>query len=293
MLRITAWVKRFITNARSSQKTQGELTALELTAAEMYWVRVAQEHSFCQEVSALKAGQDVSRVSKIRDLKPFLDENSLICVGGRLQHSDLSFREQHPWVLQTKHKYSKLLVQYCHETVMHSGVRDTLVQMREKYWVLKGRQLVKKMVSRCYICLKLKVKPAQQVTAPLPRDRVTESPPFQITGVDFAGLLYVKTSGQSKAYIALFTCAVTRAVHLELVTDLTTERFLLALKRFIARRGLCKVIYSDNAKTFKRADKDLRELWKSIRGSELTEFFTNKGITWKFIAERAAWWGGF
>ncbi len=88
----------------------------------------------------MKAGQDVSRVSKIRDLKPFSDENSLICLGGRLQHFDLGFREQHPWVLPTKHKYSELLVQYCHETVMPSGVRDTLVQMREGYWVLKGRQ---------------------------------------------------------------------------------------------------------------------------------------------------------
>ena len=293
VLRITAWVKRFITNARYSQKTQGELTAEELTAAEVYWVKVTQEHSFNQEISQLKSGQEVKRESKIKDLKPFLDENSLVSVGGRLQHSDLSFREQHPWVLPTKHRYSELLAQYCHERVMHSGVRDTLVQMREKYWVLRGRQLVKKTVSHCYICRRLKVKSAQQVTAPLPRDRVTESPPFEVTGVDFAGPLYVKSSGQSKAYIALFTCAVTRAVHLELVSDQTTERFLLALKRFIARRGLCKTIYSDNAKTFKRADQDLKELWKSIIGSELTEFFTDKGITWKFIAERAAWWGGF
>ncbi len=76
----------------------------------------------------------------------------------------------------------------------------------------------------------------------------------------------VKTSnGTSKAYIALFTCAVTRAIHLELVSNQSTENFLLALKRFIARRGLCKVIYSDNAKTFKRADQDLKELWKSIK----------------------------
>ncbi|XP_014836152.1 PREDICTED: uncharacterized protein LOC106914091 [Poecilia mexicana] len=99
--------------------------------------------------------------------------------------------------------------------------------------------------------------------------------------------------GSVKSYIALFTCAVTRAVHLELVSDQTTENFLLALKRFIARRGLCRVIYSDNAMTFKRADKDLKELWQNILGSTLTEFFTDKGITWKFIAERAAWWGGF
>lgn len=92
-------------------------------------------------------------------------------------------------------------------------------------------------------------------------------------------------------YLAPFTCAVTRAVHLELVSDQTIENFLLALKRFIARRGLYKIIYSDNDKTFKRADQE-RELWKSLKGLELTEFFTDRGITWKFITERAAWWGG-
>ena len=79
--------------------------------------------------------------------------------------------------------------------------------------------------------------------------------------MDFAGPLYVKVSGAfTKAYIALFTCAVTRAVNLELVSSQTTEHFLLVLKRFIARRGLCKAIYSDNAKTVKHADKDLKEL---------------------------------
>ena len=100
-------------------------------------------------------------------------------------------------------------------------------------------------------------------------------------------------NSMTKSYIALFTCAVTRAVHLELVSDLSTENFLLALKRFISRRGLCKVIYSDNAKTFKRADQDLKELWKGIKDPQLREFFSEKGIVWRFIAERAAWWGGF
>lgn len=294
VLRITAWVKRFVTNTRSSQKVQGELTAEEIDVAEMYWVKMTQESCFGAEISQLRSNQNVKRDSKIKDLKPFLDEGGLICVGGRLQNSDFTFREQHPWVLPTNHRYSELLVHYGHERVMHSGVRDTLIQLREHYWILRGRQLVKRIVSGCYICRKLKVRAAKQTTAPLPRDRVTESPPFEVTGVDFAGPLYVKARGHpTKAYIALFTCAVTRAVHLELVSDQTTENFLLALKRFIARRGLCRTIYSDNARTFKRADKDLKVLWQMIRGSELTEFFTDKGITWKFIAERAAWWGGF
>ncbi len=88
---------------------------------------------------------------KIKDLEPFLDENGPISVGGRLPHSDFSFREQHPWVLPTNHRYSELLIQYCHERVMHSGVMDTLMQVRERYWVLKGRQLVKWMVSHSHI----------------------------------------------------------------------------------------------------------------------------------------------
>lgn len=133
----------------------------------------------------------------------------------------------------------------------------------------------------------------QQVAAPLPRDRVTESPAFETIRVDFAGPLYVKSKGSGeKAYIALFTCAVTRAVHLELVSDLSTEKFLLAFKRFTARRGLCRVIYSDNARTFKRADQDLRALWEAIKEPELLKYFSKRGITWKYIAERAAWWGG-
>ncbi|GAA6087156.1 uncharacterized protein LOC109098335 [Tachysurus ichikawai] len=101
------------------------------------------------------------------------------------------------------------------------------------------------------------------------------------------------SNGMSKAYIALFTCAVTRAIHLKLVSSQSTEDFLLALKRFIARRGICMVIYSDNAKTFNQADQDLKELWKSIKEPDLRIFFAEKGITWKYVVERAALWGGF
>lgn len=294
VLRVTAWIKRFITNTRSSINISGELTAEELNEANKNWIKVIQNQSFSSEIDLLKAGKCPNTDSRIRELKPFLDEDELLSVGGRLQHSDLSYREKHPWILPNNHRYTEMLVQYEHEKIMHAGVRDTLVQTREKYWILRARQVVKKVVSRCVICKKFKAKAGQQTTAPLPRDRITESPPFEITGVDFAGPLYVKTQNvMTKAYIALFTCAVTRAVHLELVSDMSTENFLLALKRFISRRGLCKVMYSDNAKTFKRADQDLKELWKGIKDPRLQEFFSEKGITWRFIAERAAWWGGF
>lgn len=144
---------------------------------------------------------------------------------------------------------------------MHAGVRDTLVQDRERYWIIRSRQLVRQVISRCTFCKRFKARAGQQVTAPLPRDRITESPPSDITGVDFAGPLYVKEQrSMRKSYVALFTCAVTRAVHLELLSDQSTDNFLLALKRFVSRRGLCKAIYSNSATTFKRADQDLKNL---------------------------------
>lgn len=294
VLRITAWIKGFTDNTRLAIKRKGELTAEELLQAEKYWLKLTQHQSFSQDVTLLKAGKGLTKDSRVRALRPFLDEDGLMCVEGRLQQSDFSFRQQHPWILPAKNRYCELLIQYSHENLMHAGVRDTLVQIRERHWIMRGRQLVKSVLSRCHVCRRFKAKPVQQVTAPLPHDRVTESPPFEVTGVDFAGPLYVKASSElSKSYIALFTCAVTRAVHLELVSSQSTEHFLLALKRFIARRGLCKVIYSDNAKTFKRADQDLKELWKSIKDQQLLEYFSERGISWRFIAERAAWWGGF
>lgn len=295
VFRVTAWIQRFTHNSRSREKRQGELTAEELAEAERYWIQQAQNQGFQREKEEIRGGKDIHRGSRIGDLKPFLDKHGLIRLGGRLQHSDMSFGEQHPYILPPDHGLSKMLISRCHEQVMHSGMRDTLMQLRDKYWLPRARQMTKTIVAACPTCKRLRVKAMQQTTAPLPRDRITEAPPFETVGVDFAGPLFVRAKKDKveKAYIALFTCAVTRAVHLELVSDMSTETFLLAFQRFISRRGLCRTVYSDNARTFKRADQDIKELWKSIKEPELLRYFTEKGIKWKYIAERAAWWGGF
>lgn len=110
-------------------------------------------------------------------------------------------------------------------------------------------------------------------------------------GVDFVGPVYVKgTSGMKKAYICLFTCATSRALHLELTPDLSTEAFIKCLKRFTGRCERPVSITSDNANTFKRANKELGRLLKNKRTQD---FAANHGITWKFIPEKAPWWGGY
>ncbi|GBN11696.1 hypothetical protein AVEN_184851-1 [Araneus ventricosus] len=117
-------------------------------------------------------------------------------------------------------------------------------------------------------------------------------PPFSIVGIDFGGPLYTKNS-DNKNYIVLFTCGVTRAVNLEMVDNLTTETFLLALRRFIVRRGLCSEIWSDNARTFKKSELELKHLWTIINHPMVKDFYASHKIDWRFIVEKAAWWGGF
>lgn len=129
---------------------------------------MTQIQSFSSEIDLLKAGKCPNTDSRIRELKPFLDEDELHSVGGRLQHSDLSYRERHPWILPNNHKYTEMLGQYQHEMIMHVGVKDNLVQTREKYWILRARQVIMKVVSRCVLCrlcFVFKAKGGQLTTA--------------------------------------------------------------------------------------------------------------------------------
>ena len=183
--------------------------------------------------------------------------------------------------------------------VKHNGVRDTLTALRENYWVLGGRAATKRIVKECVICRKLEGVPFKPQSSPdLPDMRVADAPPFTYTGVDFAGPLYITSprdpqsneSVSEKVYICLFTCASTRAVHLELTRDLSVNSFLKAFRRFSSRRGLPSTVISDNAKTFKASSKEIEKLVKS---PEVQRYLSNSRVTWKFIIEKAPWWGGF
>jgi len=131
------------------------------------------------------------------------------------------------------------------------------------------------------------------------------SPPFSHVGIDFAGPLYVQGSpSPHKSYVCIFTCASSRMVHLELTSSQSTNEFLQAFNRMISRRGICSTVWSDNAKTFKCADRKIRRLYKSqssnsnkswgdIDQDELQAKLASKGIKWKFIVERSPWRGGW
>ncbi|XP_064469989.1 uncharacterized protein LOC135384731 [Ornithodoros turicata] len=285
-LRVTAWIKRFVKNCRSDSRLCGPLTATELDDAEMFWARHAQWESFPEEMLALKHGDKIAATSKIVRLQPFLDDKEVMRLSGRLQSSDNPEQIKYPILLTKEHPLSELIAQNAHMRALHGGVQTTLTVLREKWWITRARQLVKSTMRSCKVCARFRAIRATAPTAPLPADRTNPTHPFDITGVDFAGPVYIKNArGSPKSYIALFTCATTRAVHLELVADLTTKSFIMAFRRFISRRGAPSTIYSDNALTFKKAARDLGKLWNIIRSTDSQDFAATNRIKWKFIVE--------
>lgn len=293
LLRITGWILRFQTNIMKRDRMSGELTAYELTESRIYWIRTVQHQSFPADFEALSKNTPLPANSKIARFNPFLD-NGIIRLGGRLQFADLSCNQRHPILLDGQHHFTRLLIRQTHIRLHHLGVRIVLSELRTEFWIIRARQAIKHVLNRCLPCKVAKGRFAQEIEAPLPAERVRPLKPFAVTGVDFAGPLYVKErKNLKKSYIALFTCSTTRAIHLELCSDMSTDRFLQALERFAGRRGLPNTIYSDNATTFQATNKELKELWSVLAATQTQHYFAQQGIVWKFIVPRAAWWGGW
>ena len=223
----------------------------------------------------------------------FVDKDGILRARSRLKHASLTLDATQPILLPKNHWYSRLVVQDYHERVFHSGVRETLNALRNKYWIFRGREVVKSCIKPCIICKKLEGLPFSTVQRlDLPAYRVEEGPPFLNVGLDFAGPLYVshsKDNIQCKVYVCLFTCLSTRAIHLELVECLDVETFYRAFRRCCSRRGTPKRILSDNTKTFHSASKEVKNAIFSKLGVNRLK---NQVIVWQFIAQRAAFWGG-
>ncbi|GFX47913.1 integrase catalytic domain-containing protein [Trichonephila clavipes] len=171
---------------------------------------------------------------------------------------------RYPIVLPSRHPIVTKLIIQKHIELLHAGVQTVMSALRENYWILKSRKTVRRVLSECIICKRFTVKPLTTLSPPLPEDRVREAQIFQITGVDLCGPLFLRD--RTKSWIVLFTCAVFRAVHMELVTSLSTESFILALRRFISRRGRPFTIYSDNGKNLVGTSNELKNIdWKKVK----------------------------
>ena len=228
----------------------------------------------------------------VRQLRLFLDKNDCLRCGGRIHNAPLSHVSKFPFLLPAKHPLTTLIIHSFHLRLLHSGTNSTLTELRQESWIPTARQTVRSVIRKCTTCKKNcgSFYPSPD-PAPLPKIRVRDAPPFTITGVDFTGALYVHEHHQEiKVYICLYTCATSRAIHLEIVNDLTVDMFLLSFRRFASRRSLPSVLVSDNASTFQSAAEELQKLFKS---SILVHNLSKQGVQWQFIPKRAPWYGGW
>ncbi|XP_029178132.1 uncharacterized protein LOC114945946 [Nylanderia fulva] len=242
LLRVTAflfhWLSKYRARRRDNKIPSNLHFADRIQEARDFWIRQVQRDRFAVEIRTLQANEPLPRSSSLKSLNPFLDGKDQLRLGGRLRHSFISYNERFPLILP-RHHISELIIDQAHLRSLYGGLQLTLRILRQNYWILGARSLVKSRLNQCITCVRERAITASQPMGDLPSPRVNPSPPFSHCGVDYAGpfpvISYVRRDQRSrKYYVTLFICLATRAIHLEYVDDYATSGFVAAFKRFDA-----------------------------------------------------------
>lgn len=240
-------------------------------------IKALQEKHFQEELEG-------KRTHLARNLDLFMDVDGVLRCRGRMANTTWSYDMKYPILLPKTSEFTERIIRETHESNYHVGAPHTLSIIRERYWIPQGKAQVLKVIRRCSQCIKHGGGPYRLPSAPaLPPERVNYNRPYTYTGLDYLGPLYVSTpSGKEKRWIALFTCLTVRALHLEIVKDLSAEECLLALRRFAATRNKPQRLYSDNATCFKLVSEVVQN-----------PYCIKNDIQWRFIPQLAPWHGGY
>ena len=291
MLKNWVYIKRKQPCTESKQ-----LLSEDLKAAEHLLILTAQKDTYSREYNILKESKELPTNNGLLSFRHIV-KNNLIKIGGRFSKSHLSYESKHQVLLNKDHPLSRILFQHYHEKVHHADREQTLAESREKFWIVKGRGLLKKAIKDFLYCKRLRTKPIPPLMGDLPYDRMEISqPPFYNTGIDYFGPILTKqsrrtrsTMGKTKRWGALFTCLNTGAVLLEIVWNLTTDSFMLALRRFCSRRGYPHIIRSDNGKDFVGAESELKTAMKGLDTKRIEEEVNNNQTKWLFNPPCSPW----
>ena len=301
ILAVAAWCLRFynrIKRGQPSPETRTRyLTGAEISAAEHWLLRESQKRSYAKERQALMKKRKIPSNSTLKALAPLMDDEEILRVGGRLANSSLSKFQQHPIIADSKDQLIIKYVRHLHVSLCHCGPSLLLCHSGIKMHIVGARRLTRSVCSSCITCRKRAPAPQPQLMGQLPAARVTPTTAFTHTGVDFAGpftlkLGHTRKPVKIKAYICVYICLTYKAVHLEVVSDLTTPAFKASLDRFICRRNSPEHIYSDNGANFIGARNSLRELYHFLQKQkddpEIHHYLlSHHHITWHNIPQRA------
>ncbi len=267
--------------------------------AKIFLFKSVQSEFYSEEIDSLQRHIALPKRSDISNLCPFLDERGVLRVGGRIDRSDISLQERKPIIIPGRHFMATLLVKDLHEKVKHQGRQFTEGTIRSSgFWIIGARRLISSVIQNCVTCRKLRGRFGEQVMSQLPRDRLEPSPPFTNVGVDAFGpwtIITRKTRGgsaNSKRWAILFTCLVTRAVHIELVEEMSSSAFINAMKRFTSIRGKVKIFRSDRGTNFVGAVKELGIHAINVEDQHMASYLNDSGTVWIFNPPHSSHMGG-
>jgi hypothetical protein len=296
LVRAITYVRRFIalkTN-RYTRNFTTWLTACELGKSEEILIRKAQYDEFTEEFCTLLAGGKVQPKSTIYLLSPIMSTDGVIRMDSRIQKSPgLSYQTKNPAILPKKHYITQLIVKNYHERFLHAGQETILAALRQRYWIVNVRSVLKRIKKLCQHCKNRVGKPDIPQMGQLPFCRLTPfEKPFTYTGVDIFGPVQVTVKHHhEKRYGVIFVCMVTRAIHIEVANNLSADAFMITLRNFLFRRGPCAHIWSDNGTNLVGASRELKSA-----AAEMKWFAAEKAaeleITWHFNPASAPHFGG-
>lgn len=296
LLRRVAWLLKFkeymkqrCSNCDSRSNLEKHLTPGDLERSSKAIVKLVQHEVYTEEIRELTKNKAVKLSSSIAKLHPVMVDD-IIRVGGRITEAPVSFDSKFPMIIPPSHHVTRLLIEHFHQALAHAGQDHILAQMRERYWIPKGRSAVRKVVRSCLSCRRYQAAAMEQMMAALPAFRTTAYEPcFTYSGVDYFGPLNVKRGrAVVKRWGAIFTCLNSRAVHLELASSLETDCFINLLRRFINRRGSPRFIYSDNGTNFVGAEREIREAIEHWNQEQISTELLQKGVQWVFQPPKAS-----
>ena len=290
-----SWLNRFASFLNNKNECQkGSLTVAEMQRAENCIIRYVQRKHFSSTIIHLNQNRNLPRTDPLRKFNPFLDQENILRVGGRLKHSDLEETGIHPAIMTGKSRLTLELIEEKHKLLGHMGRESIVSTIRQKYWIVGLYSVIKKILFNCPTCRKLNAQPTHQKMASLPEDRVTANEPaFTRVGTDYFGPFEVLNGRKhEKRYGVIFTCLSSRAMHLEMSYSLSTDSFINAFRRFVARRGVVKVIRSDNGTNLVGGCKELKEAVNHWNKNMISSWMLQRNIDWKFQPPNASHFGG-
>ncbi|XP_061774720.1 uncharacterized protein LOC133564417 [Nerophis ophidion] len=282
---------------KDSHLRDAAISTNELLQSEKIIICTVQREIYADEYTCLQKEESISKDSPLKALDPFIDNDGLLRVGGRIKEAQLQQQEKTPIIIPGSHHVAILLIRHHHEKTQHQGRLFTEGAIRSAgFWIVDGKRRVSSVIHACVVCRKLRGPHQAQKMADIPENRLSTEPPFTNVGLDVFGPWAVssrRTRGgfaQSKRWAVLFTCMSVRAVHIEVIESLDTSSFLNALRRFLAVRGPVKLIRSDRGTNFVSACKELKI--SNIINASVEKYLLDQGCEWKFNAPHGSHMGG-